>query len=113
MVLVLLSILYSFGYRRAELGGPGQLAHDLVYIAPSPTFARFNGTNHRMPGSVKVLGGMFVLGGITAADVSTFQAQPQMNPGVAAQETFTARVLVGAAELNVLQMGALVCHRFS
>jgi hypothetical protein len=41
-----------------------------------------------MLGSMKMFGGMFVLGGIAAADVAACETQPQVNPRVSHFETF-------------------------
>jgi hypothetical protein len=46
--------------------------HDLIHITPDPRFSRFDGTHKRVFGSVKVLGGVLVLGRIAASDVATF-----------------------------------------
>ena len=43
-----------------------------------------------MCGLVEVLGGVLVLGGITAAHMSAFEAEAQVDPGVAHFQTFLA-----------------------
>jgi hypothetical protein len=48
-----------------------------------------------MVASVKVLGGMFVLGRIAAANVAALKAQPEVQPGVAHCETFLAACAAG------------------
>jgi hypothetical protein len=61
---------------------------DFVEVAPHPIFTRLQGSDNRMLRRVKVLGGVFVLGRIATADVAAFQAQPQMDPGIAHLEAF-------------------------
>jgi hypothetical protein len=45
-----------------------------------------------MFGSMKMLGGMLVLGGIAAPDVAADQAHPQMDPRVTHLQTFLAAI---------------------
>ena len=52
-----------------------RLNHYLVDVTPSPVFTRFNGPHDGVLRLVKVLGGVPVLGGIAAADMSATLAQ--------------------------------------
>ena len=55
----------------------------LVHKTPSPTLAFFQALDDGVTGVLKVLAGMFVLGIITAAYVTTGHANPEVNPGIA------------------------------
>jgi hypothetical protein len=66
-ILILLLIL---GRRRPGLGGPAQLTHNLVHIAPGPALARLYGANDRMLGLLEVLGCVLVLGGVATAHMT-------------------------------------------
>jgi hypothetical protein len=59
---------------------------------------------------VEVFGGMAVLGGIAAADVSTAQTEAQVDPGVASFDTFLADVLAGFGDLDLVEVSALFGH---
>ena len=83
---------------------------DLIHITPHPSFSGFDGANKRMLGSVKVLGGVFVLGRITAADVATGEAEPQMNPPVTSLDTVFANVCVCACYFDLFEVSTFLCH---
>jgi hypothetical protein len=51
-----------------------QLEHDLIDITPTPVFTWLEGLNNWMVGCMKMLGGMFVLRRITAANMATNKA---------------------------------------
>jgi hypothetical protein len=59
------------------------LHDDFVDKTPHPILARFERPHNRMMSSVKMLGGVFVLGGVATADMAAGETQAQMNPGVA------------------------------
>jgi hypothetical protein len=50
---------------------------------------------------------VLVLGGITTADVAAFQAQAQMNPGIAGFHAFLANMLGGGGDADLVQVSAL------
>ena len=56
--------------------------HDLVDIAPAPIFTGLEGLDDRVVSGVEVLGGMFVLRGIAAADVPALGAEAQVYPRI-------------------------------
>ena len=60
-----------------------------------------------MVGCLEVFGRVFVLGGIAAPDVSSRQAQPQVDPPVTQFDAFWANVLVGSPNLDLIHMLAL------
>jgi hypothetical protein len=60
-----------------------------------------------MSGVVKVFCRVPVLGGIATADVPAFQAQTQMNPGVASLHAILTNVLVGLRHVNLIGVFAL------
>jgi hypothetical protein len=55
----------------------------------------------------KVLTGMFVFGCVTAADMTTTEAHPQVNPRVASFDTVLAKMLIGLSNLDLVNMVAL------
>jgi hypothetical protein len=57
-----------------------------------------------MLGGVKVLGGVFVLGRIAAADVAATQAQAKMDPSIAHLQALFAAVRVGLYVFNLIEM---------
>src|ERR1700685_3145580 len=66
--------------------------HELVHVAPAPILARLDRLHDGMFCSMKMLGGMLVLGGIAAPDVAADQAHPQMDPRVSHLQTFFAAI---------------------
>jgi hypothetical protein len=58
-----------------------------------------------MLGLEEVLGGVLVLGGITAAHVSAGEALPQMDPGIAHLQAFLAALTTGRDRPNFSHVG--------
>jgi hypothetical protein len=52
-----------------------RLEEEFIYVAPAPVFSWLKRFNDRMPGCVKMSGGMFVLRAIAATDVAARLAQ--------------------------------------
>jgi len=69
-----------------------QIEHDLIHVAPSPILARLIRAHDGMLRRMKMLGGVAILGRITATHVPAFQAQPQMHPGVSHFQAFLAAI---------------------
>jgi hypothetical protein len=63
-----------------------------------------------MLSAMKVFGGVLVLGGIATADVAAFQAEPQMDPGVADFDAVFADVDFCVRDLNFAEMSAGCRH---
>src|SRR5207244_2317397 len=80
--------------------------HQLVHVAPSPTFPWFNGADDGMAGRVKVFRGVLVLRGIAAADVPTDQAHSQMDPAVLHFQTLLAAEGARLDVADLVEMGA-------
>ena len=59
-----------------------------------------------MLGSMEVFGGMFVLRGVATANVSAFQTEPQMDPGVSKFDALFANVDFGVPDLDLVEMSA-------
>ena len=68
----------------------GEVEFDLVDVTPAPGFAGFERTHDGMFRAMEVFGGVFVFGRIAAADVSTFETETKMDPGIAHFQTFFA-----------------------
>src|ERR1700691_5290332 len=78
----------------------------LVHKAPSPRFSRLQRAHDGVSTGMKVLGGVFVLGGIAAADMAALQAQSQVNPRVAGFQTLFAATGVWLHFFDLVQMCA-------
>jgi hypothetical protein len=57
--------------------------------------------------AVKVFCCVLVLRGIAAANVSTFQAQTQMDPAISGLHAFFANMFVRAGEFDLIEMRAI------
>jgi hypothetical protein len=84
---------------RAEFSGG-----DLIYVAPHPIFAGFDGADEGVVAVVEVTGCVHVLRRITAADVTTFQTHAEMNPCVSHLDALRADVFVSAGDLDLVEM---------
>ena len=62
---------------------------------------------------VEVLGGMFIFGRITAADVAAFHAQAQVNPGIADLDAIFADMFIGVLNFDLFDMIASLFHNLS
>jgi hypothetical protein len=58
-----------------------------------------------MLGLMKVLGGVFVLGRVTTADVTAYQTFPQMDPGIAHPQALFAAFAAGFDLANFFHVG--------
>src|SRR5712692_9818940 len=67
-----------------------RLHNDFIDIAPAPAFTRLERPHDGVLGRMEMLGCVFVLGGIAAADMPAGPAQPQVYPTVAHLEAFLA-----------------------
>jgi hypothetical protein len=63
-----------------------------------------------MLGPMIVLGSMFVLGRVAASHMATFQAQPQMYPGVSNLDAVFANMGFGVRDLNLVEMSTGIRH---
>ena len=71
-------------------GQSAEVKFDLVDVAPSPVFARFDGSDDGMSHGAKMLRRVFVLRRIAATDVTADHAEPEMNPHVSHLQAFFA-----------------------
>lgn len=75
---------------------PGQRLHeDLIGVAPTPRLPRLKRLDHRMTGGMVVCGGVLVLGRITAAHMTTDEADAQVHPTLAHLQTFLTAIGAG------------------
>jgi len=65
-----------------------------VLEAPQPPFARFGGSNHRMPAEVIVFGGVLVFGVVAASRLSAGLAGTQMHPPIAGLDALNAHGMI-------------------
>jgi hypothetical protein len=87
-------------------GRLGEVEFDFVDVAPAPRFAGLERTHDRVLGAVEVFGGVFVLGGIAAANVSAFEAETKVDPGVTHFQALFATVGVGIDLVDVREVCA-------
>jgi hypothetical protein len=83
---------------------------ELVDVTPNPFFARFRGAHEWMIGLLEVLRGVFVFGRIAAADVTALQTHAEMYPCVTRLYAVLADILIGASELDLIEMSAVIAH---
>jgi hypothetical protein len=81
-----------------------------VDVAPYPFFSGLDRAHHGMADVMEMLGGMFVLRRIAAADVPADHTHPQVNPGVTHFDTFFTDVSVGGRNFDLIQVLAFLCH---
>jgi hypothetical protein len=87
------------------VGNPaGQVDFEFVGITPAPVLAWFERFYDWVFGGVKVLGGMFILGGIAAADMPARKTNSQVYPGVAGLDAIFADTSRGVLILRLLQV---------
>lgn len=85
--------------------------HKQVNVAPAPVLARLEGLHDGVLGRVEVLGGMLVLGGVTAADMPTLATESQMHPGITRCQAFFAAVRrPGRYVPDLVEMITFRCH---
>jgi hypothetical protein len=83
----------------------GEIQHELVDVTPAPIFPRLKGLHDGMPESVKMFGSVFVLRGITAADMAAGHTQTEMHPIVPhIQALLTALGSTRLDGLNLIDM---------
>jgi hypothetical protein len=96
--------LHGTGHERIAAQVTG---HDGIHVAPDPGFAGLNGANERVTGGMEVPGSVLVLGRVTAAYVTAFKAEAQMDPAVSGLHAVFTDVLIGAGEADLGEMAAL------
>jgi hypothetical protein len=77
----------------------------LVYVAPAPVLPGLEGLHDGMFGPMKVLGGVFVLGRVTAADLAADETFSEMDPCVAHLEALLAALAAGLDRANFFYVG--------
>jgi len=73
----------------------------LVYVAPAPIFARFEGSDYRVRGVVKVFCSVTVFRAVAASDMPADQTFAQMHPFIAYFEAFLTAGAGGAHIVNL------------
>jgi hypothetical protein len=89
---------------QSENGSDGQsvkLKLDVIDVAPSPIFARFERLHDGMFRRMEMFGGVFVLRGIAATHMAADHTQPQVDPGVVHFQALFAAV---RARLHILNL---------
>src|SRR5690242_11745154 len=84
--------------------------HEFVDVAPHPGFTGLLCADDGMLRSVKMLGGVFVLRGVAAADVAASQTQAQMHPTVAHLEALFAALGFRLDALDLIDVRASIGH---
>src|SRR5258708_26289441 len=87
----------------------GQIEQDLVDKTPAPALRRVVAFDDRMPGGMKMPGGVLVGRIVAAADVTAAAADPQMQPSAAALQAFLAAEGARRHAADVGDVGAALC----
>ena len=66
-----------------------------------------------MPNDSVVLGGVFILGGITASHVTANKTQAQMHPAIPGFDALLAHVFAGMGDFDLVHVSALDWHTSS
>jgi hypothetical protein len=82
-----------------------------LHVAPAPFLSRFKGLHNGMLGLVKVLGGVFIFGRVTATDVTADETFPQVNPGIAHLEALLAALAAGRDLADLFDVGTSLGFR--
>jgi len=90
-----------------------QIEGHFINVAPSPAFRWIVAFDDRMPGGVKMLGGVAVRRAITAADMAAGSAEAQVNSSAAASQTFFAPERARDYISNATHMSAVLGHDLS
>src|SRR5712691_6239442 len=93
-------LLLALTYKAAK----ESVQHHLVDITPTPILTRLDRLHDGMLASVKMLGGVFVLGGIATSDVATRETHSQVDPLVTHLQAFFAAVGTGLYVLDFLNV---------
>jgi hypothetical protein len=78
-----------------------RVERDLVDIAPAPVLARLERSHDRVAGQPEMGGRVLVLGAVATTDVTTYHAQPQMDPRIADPQAVLAAVRAGRDHLDL------------
>ena len=79
-----------------------QIEQHLIDIAPAPAFRRIVTLDDRMPGGVKVRGGVTVWRIVAATDMTTFETEAQMYPRVPDSQTILTAIRAGCNLSNLI-----------
>lgn len=84
---------------------------DLINVAPDPILTWLERLDNRVVRRVKMLGGVLVLGRVTAAHMSTNAAEAQMHPGIAYLQALFAALPAWRHVADLIQMRTGLRHR--
>jgi hypothetical protein len=84
----------------------GEVELDFVNVAPPPCFAGLDGFHDGVFRFVEMLGGMSIFWGVAAVDFAAFQAQAEVDPGVANLHAFFAAFGAGSDGANLVHVRA-------
>jgi hypothetical protein len=90
----------------------GEVKFELVDVAPSPVFTGFKRSHDGVIGGVKVLGGVLIFRGVTAADVSAGKTHAQMNPAITTFKTLFTSLRGSRRHVPDLVKMSAFFHRF-
>ena len=81
---------FSFTHGNESPDQSSEVQFDFIHIAPTPIFSWLEGFYDRVRGLLKVLRRVLIFGAVAATHMATFEAQPQVYPGVAHFQTLFA-----------------------
>jgi hypothetical protein len=84
-----------------------KLKPKLVNITPAPVLSRLKGLDDRVVGGMEMSGRVFILRVVTAAHMSTGEAEAQVDPGVTDLQAILAAVGTGGDVSYLVEMRTL------
>jgi hypothetical protein len=104
----------KMGDRPVLWGSPvGQIKKDLIHVTPTPPFGRIIALDDRVAGGMEMRGGVAIRRVIATADMAAGSANPQVEPGRAALQTFLAPSRARHDVTDHLKVIACLGHRRS
>src|SRR6266849_7701666 len=87
-----------------------KLEHYRVDVTPTPVLTRLEGLDNRVVGRVEMPGGVLVLRIVTAAHMSTGEAEAQVYPGISHFQTVLTSLGARCDVLYLIKMRTSLCH---
>src|SRR5579864_8650858 len=94
------------GVCHRTMDGPlARVKNQLIDVTPAPVLAGLEGSDDGVIGTVEMFGRVLVLGLVTAADMATAHAEPQVDPAVPDAEAVLAAICAGRHFTNLMEVG--------
>src|SRR6266436_1558815 len=103
-------LFFSIHRSRGDYEELSKLEHELIDITPAPVLTRLEGLDNRVVGRVEMPGGVLVLRIVTAAHMSTGEAEAQVHPGISHFQTVLTSLGARCDVLYLIKMRTALCH---